>query len=201
LDQLGAVVGPLLAFALLSPLGFEGMFLFTIIPGSIAVAVLFIFVKEPERRQSPNKTTLKGASKIMNVTFSMYIGSATLYAVAAISYSFILLRGIEMGLPTEYTVLVYAGIQVCHVIAGYPAGVVSDRLGRVKAVQIGYALLFMSFLTISLAPSIPMFVLGAALFRTAPRGCRDVAAGDNPKPRAIRVQRHSIWGIQYRHWG
>jgi len=164
LDQLGAVVGPLLAFALLSPLGFEGMFLFTIIPGSIAVAVLFIFVKEPERRQSPNKTTLKGASKIMNTTFSMYIGSATLYAVAAISYSFILLRGIEMGLPTEYTVLVYAGIQVCHVIAGYPAGVISDRLGRVKAVQIGYALLFISFLTISLAPSTHIFVVGAALF-------------------------------------
>ncbi len=164
LDQLGAVVGPLLAFALLAPLGFGGIFLLTIIPGSIAVAILFIFVKEPKRRECATKVTLKGAKRIMDRAFSMYIGSAALYAVAAISYSFILLKGIEMGLPAEYTALIYAGIQACHVVAGYPAGVVSDRVGRIRAVQIGYALLFVSFLTMAVAPSVPIFILGAMLF-------------------------------------
>jgi hypothetical protein len=78
LDQLGAVVGPLLAFALLAPLGFGGIFLLTIIPGSMAVAILFILVKEPKRRECTTKVTLKGAKRIMDRAFSMYIGSAAL---------------------------------------------------------------------------------------------------------------------------
>ena len=118
------------------------------------MAILFIFVKEPKRRECATKVTLKGAKRIMDRAFSMYIGSAALYAVAAISYSFILLKGIEMGLPAEYTALIYAGIQACHVASGYPAGVISDRVGRIRAVQIGYALLFASFLTMAVAPSV-----------------------------------------------
>ncbi len=164
LDQLGAVAGPLLAFVLLAPLGFSGIFLITIIPGVIAVAVLFIFVKEPKRKDCATNISLKGARGIMDKAFSMYIGSAALYATAAISYSFILLKGIEMGLPGEYTALIYAGMQAFHVLSSYPAGIISDRVGRVRAVQVGYALLVLSFVTISLAPSIPIFVVGSMLF-------------------------------------
>ncbi len=164
LDQMGAVVGPLLAFALVAPLGYSNIFLLTFIPGTIAISVLFIFVKEPIRKETTTKATLKGAKGIMDRKFSMYIGSATLYAAATVSYAFILLRGIEMGLPAEYTILIYAAIQAFHVFSSYPAGLVSDKFGRIRAVQIGYAVLVLAFLTISLAPSIPIFIIGALLF-------------------------------------
>jgi MFS family permease len=166
LDQMGAVVGPVIAFLLFVPLGYQGIFLFTAIPGAIAVAVLFIFVKEPPRRGNAPNVSLKNARSLLNRTFSMYLGSATLYAIAAISYAFILLRAVELGVPKEVTPLVYAGIQVFHVFASLPAGEISDRFGRVRAIQLGYLFLLLSFIVIGLAPNAWVLVLGVVLYGT-----------------------------------
>ncbi|MEJ5292787.1 MAG: MFS transporter [Candidatus Methanosuratincola sp.] len=164
LDQLGAIAGPLLAFILLIPMGYEGIFLFTAIPGAIAIAILVLFVKEPPPRTKPNKAILKNARAIMNKSFSMYIVSATFYAASAISYAFILLRAIEVGIPVEVTALVYALIQLFHVLSGVPAGEISDRFGRIRAVQIGYLLLLTSFVTIAFSSEPWTFLLGVILF-------------------------------------
>jgi len=164
LDQLGAVVGPVLAFLLLIPLGYGGIFLFTAIPGAIAIAILVIFVKEPPSKTKPNKAILKNARAIMNRSFSMYIVSATLYAASAISYAFILLRAIEVGIPAEMTALVYALIQIFHVFSGVPAGEISDRFGRIRAVQAGYLLLLAAFATIAFSTEPWTFLFGVILF-------------------------------------
>jgi MFS family permease len=164
LDQLGAIVGPVVAFLLLVPLGYRGIFLLTAIPGAIAIAVLFIFVKEPQRRGSASNISLKNARSLLNRTFSMYLGSATLYAIAAISYAFILLRAVELGVPEEVTPLVYAGIQVFHVFASLPAGEISDRFGRIRAIQLGYLFLLLSFIVMALSPNAWVLIIGVAFY-------------------------------------
>lgn len=164
LDQLGAIVGPVLAFLLLIPLGYGGIFLFTAIPGAIAIAILVLFVKEPTPKTKPNRAILMNARAIMNRGFSMYIVSATFYAASAISYAFILLRAIEVGIPAEMTALVYALIQIFHVLSGLPAGEISDRFGRIRAVQVGYLLLLAAFATIAFSSEPWMFLSGVVLF-------------------------------------
>lgn len=164
LDQLGAIVGPFLAFLLLIPLGYGGIFLFTAIPGAIAISILILFVKEPPAKTKPNTVALKHARRIMNRNFSLYIASATIYAASAISYAFILLRALEVGVPEELTPLVYALIQVFHVLSSLPAGEISDRFGRIRAVQVGYLFLLMSFAIIALSPNEWIFILGVILY-------------------------------------
>jgi MFS family permease len=164
LDQLGAIVGPVLAFLLLIPLGYYWIFLFTAIPGVIAVSVLLKYVKEPPSKQSATKFTLKGARGLLKGAFSMYLGSATLYSIAAFSYALVLLRGVNVGIPPIFSPLIYAGIQVFHVLVSLPAGHLSDRFGRVRAIQLGYLLLFASFIVIALSSSPWMLILGAFLF-------------------------------------
>lgn len=164
LDQLGAIVGPILAFLLLVPLGYNGIFILTIIPGVLAILVLLLFVKEPPKRVQGNNVTLHNAREVMNRKFLFYIGSATLYAVSSISYAFILLRAIEIGIPQEYSPLVYAAIQISHVATSLPAGEISDRFGRVKAVQLGYASLVLSFIIIATTSVPQVLMLGVVLF-------------------------------------
>lgn len=164
LDQLGAIVGPVLAFLLLVPLGYYWIFLFTAIPGIIAVSVLLKYVKEPPKKQPTTKFTLQGARGLLKGAFSMYLGSATLYSIAAFSYALVLLRGVNVGIPPIFSPLIYAGIQVFHVLVSLPAGHLSDRFGRVRAVQLGYLLLFASFIVIALSSSPWMLILGAFLF-------------------------------------
>ncbi|MDI9643738.1 MAG: MFS transporter [Candidatus Verstraetearchaeota archaeon] len=164
LDQMGAIVGPVLAFLLIAPLGYGGIFLFTVIPGTIAIAILVLLVQEPPRKSALKKATIKNAHAVMNRGFSIYIASASLYSAAAISYAFILLRAMEVGIPSEYTILVYAAIQVFHVISGIPAGEISDRLGRVRAIQLGYFFLLASFAIIAISSEVWLFLLGVILF-------------------------------------
>jgi MFS family permease len=164
LDQLGAIVGPVLAFLLLAPLGYNGLFLFTIIPGAIAVIILIAFVKDPRRREGTAKFPLKSAGKLLDKRFKLYLSSATLYSISAFTYALILLRALQLGLPEIYTPLVYAVIQLCHAMIGYPAGLISDRYGRARGVQMGYFVLFASFTLMALSFNIGILLIGALLF-------------------------------------
>lgn len=164
LDQLGAIVGPVIAFLLLVPIGYQGLFLLTAIPGTLAILILIIFVKEPKRRSAVSKCTLSGAKSVLTKGVYTYLASVTLYSLGAISYAFILLRALELGIPEEFAPLVYACIQVFHVFSGLPAGEFSDKIGRVRAIQLGYALLLGSFLVMALAPGPIIFLFGASLF-------------------------------------
>ncbi|MGQ9759570.1 MAG: MFS transporter [Candidatus Methanomethylicaceae archaeon] len=164
LDQMGAIVGPFLAFLLLAPLGYQSLFLFTAVPGTVAILILIFFVKEPTRKVSASMASFRGARQVLNRNFSMYLTSVALYSVGAISYAFILLRAIDLGIPQEFSPLIYAGIQVFHMLAGLPAGELSDKIGRIRAAQLGYMLLICSFLVIAFAPNPSALVVGASLF-------------------------------------
>ena len=43
IDQLGAIIGPLAAFAILQTLDIQAVFLLSLIPGAIAVLILIFF--------------------------------------------------------------------------------------------------------------------------------------------------------------
>jgi MFS family permease len=57
IDQLGAIAGPVAAFALLEMTDIRSVFLFSVIPGIIAVVILAFFVKEIAVK-TPSKDTL-----------------------------------------------------------------------------------------------------------------------------------------------
>ena len=53
IDQAGAIVGPIAAFALLQIMDIRGIFLVSLIPGSIAVIILLFVVKEVLSKSFP----------------------------------------------------------------------------------------------------------------------------------------------------
>src|SRR5919107_421499 len=46
IDQLGAIVGPIAAFAILQVMDIHFVFLFSLVPGAVGVVILIYFVKE-----------------------------------------------------------------------------------------------------------------------------------------------------------
>src|SRR5919198_3943608 len=57
IDQMGAIAGPVAAFALLQVMDIRGIFLMSLIPGVIAVLILIFFVKEVAVKRLSNNTT------------------------------------------------------------------------------------------------------------------------------------------------
>ena len=58
IDQLGAIVGPLVAFGLLQVIDIRGIFLVSLIPGAIAVVILIVIVKEVAIKRSINGVSM-----------------------------------------------------------------------------------------------------------------------------------------------
>ena len=151
LDQLGAVAGPLIAFALLPFLGYSGVFFSIAIPGGLAVLVLVFLVREPPMRVKPSKERfVKGFLGLFKGPFAFYMTSVAAYSLASFSFVFVVYRASELaGVDPSVTVLLYALIQVFHVVSGIPAGELFDRVGGVKAVVISYLTLTLCYSMLS----------------------------------------------------
>ena len=166
LDQLGAVIGPLVAFALLPFLGYSGVFFSIAIPGGLAVLVIALFVKEPPMSAKLSRERLvKGFSKLFKGSFAYYMASVAAYSLASFSFIFVIYRASELaGLDPSTTVLLYALIQAFHVASGIPAGELFDRVGGVKAVAISYLTLTLCYLMLSLKLPALMVFLALAVY-------------------------------------
>lgn len=143
LDQSGAIVGPLMASALLLTVGFglREIFVISFIPGMIALFFLLFFVKEAvgKRRKSGFLSDVK---KILTKEFVLLLVVISVFSVGAFNYSFILLKASELGVASALGALVYAFIQVTHTAIGLPIGALSDKIGKAPALLIGYATFF-----------------------------------------------------------
>jgi MFS family permease len=146
LDQVGAVLGPLLAFALLPLIGLRNLFWISFIPGAISLFILLFFVADARAR--PRRwRVLKDARAVMTREFVLLLIVLEIFAVGAYNFSFILLEARSVGVPAGFIPLVYALLNLATVIIGFPAGILADRVGKLPVLGLS----FMVFMGTSLA--------------------------------------------------
>ena len=137
LDQLGAIIGPLLAMVLLPGLGIRGIFLTSLLPGLLAVILLASLVSEEgaggriSGERQVQGAWLRGLSVVLTPLLPLYLASYT--------FSFVLIRASELGVPLGLIPLVYAILNLSHALIGLPVGALMDRAGGRAALSLGYA--------------------------------------------------------------
>lgn len=148
IDQMGAIVGPVVAFALLQIIDIRGIFLISLVPGAIALVILIFFVKEVavKRRAGAAATMLANIGSLVkaNRPFILLLAISGLFSLGAYNFSFVLLRASDLGVQKEMIPLVYAVINITHAAIGIPSGILADRIGKEKVLVIGYAVFAMS---------------------------------------------------------
>jgi MFS family permease len=140
IDQVGAIVGPVAAFALLQVMNIRGIFLVSLIPGAIALLILIVFVREVVVKRRANTTMLSNIGSLVkkNRPFLLLLIISGLFSLGAFNFSFILLRASDLGVQKDMVPLVYAVINVAHAAIGIPSGILADRIGKEKMLVIGY---------------------------------------------------------------
>src|SRR5919108_1140062 len=123
IDQMGAIVGPIAAFAILEVMSIEYVFLFSLIPGAIAVVILIFLVKEVLIPKTALLYQIKVFVNIKsliseNKPFLFLLIVSAIFSLGAFNFSFILLKASDLGVEESLIPIVYAIINVSHTIIG-----------------------------------------------------------------------------------
>jgi MFS family permease len=141
LDKSGAVVGPLVAYGLLSWLGngastYRTLFWVALVPAVLSVVVLCLIRDQPaaEHRREDMLATWNA----LNTDFKRYLVTAGIFSLAYFSFGFLLVRAHSAGFAAKEVVLLYALFNIAFVVSAPLIGRFSDRYGRARIIMIGY---------------------------------------------------------------
>ena len=142
MDNLGAVLGTLSSFLLMSYFvsnPYRKVFLLSAIPGLLAFTILLFFVREkrpsdPPQHREGRIWSLEGLDR----RFTAFLLAASIFTFSNFSYAFFLLRAEDVGVEARFLPLVYLLYNMAYLLSSYPAGLLSDRIGRKGVIAGGY---------------------------------------------------------------
>ncbi len=162
-DTAGAIVGSLLALLLFSLLHFN-IRAIILIAACIASLSLFplLFVIPTKPKRKPVKFT--ASLKQMPKKLKLFIAIAALFALSNFSYMFFLLKVNYSGLFTQEkatiaAMMLYVLFNIFYASFAVPFGKLSDKVGKIKILAIGYLLFAITALGFAFFTSIPAFIL------------------------------------------
>ncbi len=143
LDKAGAVLGPLLAWLLISALGespatYRTLFWIAFVPAVLALVVL---ARLDDRPVPPRRDErLVQGWRMLGPGLRRFLAPAGIFALGYYSLGFLLVRAHQLGFGVSGVVLLYALFNAVCVLAAPLAGLLGDRIGRRRIVPLGYAL-------------------------------------------------------------
>jgi MFS family permease len=169
LDTVGAFLGPLAAIGLMAASSDDFRFVFWVatVPAFLSVGLLMIGVEEPARhREAEGGRPRLGASDVRRLpaAFWAVVAVAAVLTLARFSEAFLVLRAQDVGLPLALIPAVMVVMNVVYALAAYPAGVLSDALGRGGVLTAGIAFLIAADLVLALGATVPLVMAGVVFW-------------------------------------
>jgi MFS family permease len=140
MDGAGALAGSFVAFIVLWYLGssestFRMIFLLSVIPGIISMAILIFLLSD--KPFIPSKEKLFRPSQL-SYKFYLIVLFQGLFSLVAMNYSFMLLKAKDNGMAIAIIPLAYALYNFCISFFAIPIGNLSDRVGKPTLLSIVY---------------------------------------------------------------
>ena len=151
-DNLGAVLGPLLAAGLLYLLHVDmrAVFFVAFLPGIVAFALVTTVRESPPAARTPeDRITLRE----LPGGYWRYLLAVGAFGIGNSSKAFIILKATAIGIAPEQTLLVYAGYNLVAALASYPAGGLSDRWGRKRLLLAALVVFVVTYTGLAIAAS------------------------------------------------
>lgn len=168
LDTVGAFLGPLLAVGLMLLWNddFRAVFWVAVIPGMLAVALLFVGVREPERHESQKRSNPIRRDNLARLgkAYWWVVAIGAVFTLARFSEAFLVLRAQQGGIPTALVPLVMVAMNLIYAASAYPFGKLSDRMSHSKLLMLGLIVLIAADLVLASNDHWTTVLAGVALW-------------------------------------
>ncbi|MBV9949235.1 MAG: MFS transporter [Myxococcales bacterium] len=149
MDNAGAVLGPLVATALLAAHApIRAVFWVAVIPGVIATTLVAFVREEPADRAAGRARTAKDPSPAVGSgpaaprgigrPVVLYLVVLALFSLGNSSDAFLLLRARSLGLPTAQIPILWSVLNLSKVVWAYLGGDLADRVPRARVIASGW---------------------------------------------------------------
>jgi len=158
MDTLGACAGIVLAyFMITSPKGnIKNIFLLSLIPAFLGVLILFL-VKEKKVYVVKFKEPLKFSWRALDKRLKLFLIFTFIFTLGNSSNQFLLLRAKNTGGNIGQVILFYLVFNIIYFLVSYPAGYLSDKIGRKKLLVLGYFFYGVVYLGFAMNNSLSMY--------------------------------------------
>jgi len=168
LDTVGAFLGPLLAVGLmlLWANDFRAVFWVAVIPGMMAVILLFAGIREPARHKDAKKSNPIRRENLKRLSSSYWwvVGIGAIFTLARFSEAFLVLRAQQTGIPIAIVPLVMVAMNIVYAASAYPFGKLSDSMSHTKLLALGLVVLIMADLVLAYNHHWAVVLVGVALW-------------------------------------
>lgn len=168
MDNLGAIIGPLLALVLVGFLGVRTAILVSVIPGLLAAAAIIYAIRHTPsaQRTARQRLRLRFAPVLASPAGRLAPGIG-LFEVGNVAATLLILRATELlasgtgrDAATRIALLLYVAYNVAATLASFPAGRASDRRGSVTVLATGAGLFSLAYIGLAATgPSLAMLSL------------------------------------------
>lgn len=182
MDNAGAVVGPLIAWVLLSQnVPLRDIFLWSIVPAIICLA-LALWIREPRVSAHTTHTRFDWQLSNMPPTFKRYLFVVALFTLGNSSNMFLLLRAGELGVDQSHIPLLWMAVSAIAMLFSTYLSALSDTVGRKHLLVSGYVAYALFYIGLGLMThdGVLLFMLFAfyGLFIAATEGVEKALVAD-----------------------
>jgi MFS family permease len=151
MDHAGAVVGPVVAAALLGiGLNLRQVFYLAGIPAAVVVAVILFGVREQQPAEASDASTedIEPLNVQDRREYRRFLAALLLFTLGNSTDAFLLLRLTDSGVTASNVALLWAGLHVVKMLASFWGGQLCDHYGSKRMLILGwfyYAVIYVGF--------------------------------------------------------
>lgn len=164
MDNSGAILGPLLASSILffRPGDFKTIFILAAIPAIIGVFIIIFLIKEKKKQEKVTRS--KVAFKHLPKNYYIFLFIIGVFTLGNSTDSLMLIRLSETGINESFVPLIYMIFNTVSVFLAVQIGKLSDKIGRVKLIILGFLIYSFVYLMFGAFNNITVFILMFVLY-------------------------------------
>ena len=203
MDNLGAIVGPLLALALVSLTGVRTAIVLSVIPGLLAAAAIVYAIRQVRLPTEAERRRLRIQLRpVLRGPLGRVLVAITAFEVGNVAATLLILRATDLLTPahggdtaTQLAIGLYVLYNIAATVTSFPAGGLVDRSGPRRVSMLGIAAFLLAYGLFAVPGAATPLLAGAFTLAGIGIGCVETAEHATVAALAPADIRGSAFGV------